>query len=157
MSTPGLALVTLCTALLAGPALAASIERTDPQHLRPIPPRGYDLPLSPPVVRYPLPSQYVTIRKDKDWRKAGRFDRELSTACAQRRFTEDRRMRFRAVFKGEILGVAYGNGLNLRDPEGLADPSMIYLFRNGDSAGCSVLKTTSLDDPPPAAAPPPAR
>ncbi|PWC54324.1 hypothetical protein [Azospirillum sp. TSO22-1] len=132
--------------LAAAPAGAASVDRTDPQHLTPPPPGGYDLPLSPPVVRFPLPSQWLTIKGDVDWRKAGVFDKKLSDACATRNFTEKLPMRFRAAYKGEILGVAFGHGLNLNDPGKLADPKMIYLFRNGDSTQCGVLKMPN-DDP----------
>jgi len=132
--------------LAAAPAVAASVERTDPQHLTPPPPGGYDLPLSPPVVRFPLPPQWLAIKNDLDWRKAGVFDKKLSDACALRKFTEKQPMRFRAAYKGEVLGVAFGHGLNLNDPGKLADPKMIYLFRNGDSTQCGVLKMPN-DDP----------
>lgn len=127
------------------PAWAGPLERTDPQHLAPVPPGGYDLPLAPPVVRFPMPAQWVTIKSDLDWRKAGTFDKTLSEACALRKFTQRSPMRFRAIYKGEVLGVAFGHGLNLNDSGKLADPKMIYLFRNGDSTQCSVLKTPNLD------------
>ena len=137
-----------CAALLAVPAWATTtpVERSDPRHLPPVPPGGYDLPLAPPVVRFPLPAQWVTIRSDQDWRQAGgRVEKKLSDACAVRNFVQDRPMRFRAVFKGEVMGVAFGHGLNLKDPDKLADPKMIYLFRNGDSSGCTVIAMPNED------------
>lgn len=137
--------IAACAALLAVPAGAGPLERTDPQHLAPLPPGGYDLPLSPPVVRFPLPPQWLTIRSDQDWRKAGTFDKKLSDACANRNFVQKQELRFRAVFKGEVLGVAFGHGLNLYDPGKLADPKMIYLFRNGNSTQCGVLKMLNED------------
>lgn len=147
--------------LPAVPAVAGPLDRTDPAHQPPLPPGGYDLPLAPPVVRFPLPSQWMTINKDLDWRKAGIFDKKLSAACATRTFTETLPLRFRAAYRGEILGVAFGYGLNLTDPGKLADPKMIYLFRNGDSTQCGVLKlrnddprVKSLPDKPAAAAQP---
>ena len=54
-------------------------------------------------------------------------------------------MRFRAIYGNGILGVAFGYGLNLVDPDGLARPDMVYLFRNGNSSGCSVLATPNRD------------
>jgi hypothetical protein len=147
MSIPSfLRSVAACAALLAVPAGAEPLERTDPQHLAPLPPNGYDLPLSPPVVRFPLPAQWVTIRSDLDWRKAGTFDKKLSDACATRKFVQKQALRFRAVYNGEVLGVAFGHGLNLSDPGKLADPKKIYLFRNGDSTQCAVLSMRN-DDP----------
>ncbi|WP_051340552.1 hypothetical protein [Azospirillum halopraeferens] len=132
--------------LLAAPAARSGpLERTDPGHMAPLPPGGYDLPLSPPVMRFPLPPQWVTIRVNQDWRTAGRIDKELSKACAERRFRELLPMRFRAIFKRDVLGVAFGHGLNLRDEGKLADPRMIYLFRNGDSTGCIVVAMTNED------------
>lgn len=121
------------------------LERTEPGHLRPPPPGGYDLPLAPPVVSFPLPPEWVTIRSDEDWRKAGRIDKELSRACSLGDFHETLRLRFRAYYKKDILGVAFGYGLNLTDLRKLADPKMIYLFRNGDSTGCVVLATPNRD------------
>jgi hypothetical protein len=135
-----------CAALAAAPALAGPLERTRPMHQAPPPPNGYNLPLSPPVMHFPMPPQWLAIKSDVDWRKAGTFDKKLSDACAARKFTEKFPIRFRAAYKGEILGVAFGHGLNLADPGKLADPKMIYLFRNGDSTQCGVLKMPN-DDP----------
>lgn len=136
-------------AILALLPLAAAakgpLERTDPQHQAPVPPGGYDLPLAPPVVRFPLPKQWVTIRSTQDWRKAGRIEKKLSDACAAREFRERLPMHFRAFFKGEVLGVAFGHGLNLYDAKKLADRKLIYLFRNGDSTGCTVVSITNED------------
>jgi len=134
-----------CAVFLAGFAMAEPLQRTDPQHLAPVPPGGYDLPLAPPVVRFPLPPQWVTMRSDLDWRKAGRIDKKLSEACAARSFRELQPLRFRAVFKGEVLGVAFGHGLNLYDPDKQADRKMIYLFRNGDSSSCVVVVMQNED------------
>lgn len=131
--------------LLAGSAVAAPVQRTDPNHLPPVPPGGYDLPLAPPVVRFPLPPQWVTIRANQDWRKTGTIDKGLSAACAARSFREVQPLRFRAIFKGEVLGVAFGHGLNLHDSDKRADRKMIYLFRNGDSSACVVLAMRNED------------
>ncbi|MBP2295282.1 hypothetical protein [Azospirillum rugosum] len=132
--------------LAALPALADSpLNRTEDGHQPPVPPGGYDLPLAPPVVRYPLPPQWVTIRSTQDWRKAGRFEKALSDLCAARTFREVMPMRFRAIFKGDVLGVAFGHGLNLYDPKKQANRKLIYLFRNGDSTGCTVVSITNED------------
>lgn len=126
------------------PALAGMMDRTEPGHLSPVPP-GQDLPIAPPVVQYPMPPQWVTIRSNEDWRKAGKFEKELSKDCAARRFREITPMRFRAYFKGEVLSVAFGHGLNLYDPQKKADRKLIYLFREGDSTACTVQTITNQD------------
>ena len=131
--------------LCAVPALAAGpLERTGPGHMAPLPP-GSDLPIAPPLLHYPLPPQWVTIRTKEDWRKAGRVEKDLSKACAARSFRERIPLRFRAIFRNEVLGVAFGHGLNLHDPKGKADRKLIYLFRNGDSTGCTVVSMTNQD------------
>ncbi len=138
-----LAAVVLLTAL---PAFAQSpLSRTEPGHLSPVPPGGYNLPLAPPVVPYPLPPQWVTIRSTQDWRTAGRVEKALSNLCATGQFREQSPLRYRAIFKGEVLGVAFGHGLNLHDPKKQANRKLIYLFRNGDSTGCTVLSLTNED------------
>ncbi|MGY0710683.1 hypothetical protein [Azospirillum argentinense] len=136
----------LLSVLATGAAWAKGpLDRTEPGHMPPVPPGGYDLPLSPPVVQFPLPPQWVTIRSTQDWRHAGTFEKELSKSCASRQFREQMPMRYRAIFKGEVLGVAFGHGLNLHDPKQQANRKLIYLFRNGDSTGCTIVSITNED------------
>ncbi|PWC57546.1 hypothetical protein TSH7_21625 [Azospirillum sp. TSH7] len=136
----------LCGLTLLGvtPALAGALERTEPGHQAP-PQPGSSLPIAPPIVQYALPSQWMTIRSKEDWRKAGKFEKDLSKDCAALRFNEIEPMRFRAYYKGEVLGVAFGHGLNLHDPGKKADRKKIYLFRNGDSTGCTVQSMDNQD------------
>jgi hypothetical protein len=124
----------------------AQMDRTTPGHMPPVPPGGYELPLAPPVMRFPLPPQWVVIRSNQDWRKAGgKMNKKLSDACALGHFGERLPMRFRAVFQRDVFGVAFGHGLNLVDPKKLADRKMIYIFRNGDSTACQVMEMTNKD------------
>ncbi|CAO3351227.1 hypothetical protein [Azospirillum palustre] len=141
-----LAVLSLCALALPGaaPVLAGALERTEPGHQAPLQPGG-NLPIAPPIVQYALPSQWMTIRSKEDWRKAGTFEKELSKDCAALRFGEIEPMRFRAYYKGEVLGVAFGHGLNLRDPGKKADRKKIYLFRNGDSTNCTVQSMDNKD------------
>lgn len=133
--------------LTATPTLAAGpLETTSPGHMPPVPPGGYELPLSPPVVRFPLPPQWVTIQSQEDWRKSGaKVNKKLSAACALGRFSELLPLRYRAVFRRDVFGVAFGHGLNLSDPDRLARRDMIYLFRDGDSTNCMVAEMTNRD------------
>ncbi|AWU92933.1 hypothetical protein [Azospirillum ramasamyi] len=126
------------------PALAGALERTEPGHMAPPQPDS-NLPIAPPIVQFPLPPQWVTIRSNEDWRKAGKFEKELSRDCAALRFKEITPLRFRAYFKGEVLGVAFGHGLNLNDPERKADRKKIYLFRNGNTTACTVQSMDNKD------------
>lgn len=132
------------TLLGAAPALAGALERTEQGHMAP-PQPGSSLPIAPPIVQYALPPQWMTIRSKEDWRKAGKFEKDLSKECAALRFNEIESMRFRAYYKGEVLGVAFGHGLNLHDPGKKADRKKIYLFRNGDSTGCTVQSMDNQD------------
>ncbi|WP_180286224.1 hypothetical protein [Azospirillum oleiclasticum] len=134
-------------ALLSTTAAAQQppLTRTEPGHQPPVPPGGYQLPLAPPVTKFPLPPQYVVIRSTQDWRKAGKVDKDLSRACANREFTQLFPMQYRAIFQTDVLGVAFGHGTNLRDPKKRADRRKIYLFRNGDSTACVVLAMDNED------------
>lgn len=146
MRTALLSLPLALSVALAVPAAAQTpLSRTEPGHMAPVPPGGYDLPLAPPVMRFPLPPQLVIVRTKEDWRKIGTVMKPLSDACAARRFREQLPKRFRAVFKGEVLGVAFGHGLNLVDQDRKADPRKIYLFRNGDSTACMVIAIDNQD------------
>lgn len=140
-------ILVLSLALLPVLPVAAQtpLERTSPSHQAPVPPGGYNLPLAPPVMRFPLPPQLVIVRSNEDWRKFGTVVKPLSDACAARQFREQLPKRFRAIFKGEVLGVAFGHGLNLVDPDKKADKSKIYLFRNGDSTACMVIAIDNQD------------
>lgn len=138
----GLILLALAPSVFA----ADRLEKTSPGHLPPVPPGGYELPLSPPVVRFPLPPQWVTIRSQEDWRSFGaKVNKKLSAACAMGRFTEHLPLRYRAVFKNDVFGVAFGHGLNLDDSDKLARRDMIYLFRDGDSTSCMVAEIDNRD------------
>lgn len=139
------AAVALLSAATAAAQQQAPLTRTAPGHQPPVPPGGYQLPLAPPVTRFPLPPQYVVIRSKQDWRKAGKVDKDLSRACANRQFTQLFPMQYRAIFQTDVLGVAFGHGTNLRDPKKLADRRKIYLFRNGDSTACVVLAMDNED------------
>ena len=134
--------------LLAGPAVAAEPARTDPGHLHP-PPDDPPTADQTALMWWPKKPQ-VVLRSKKEWHTAGKIDRALSQACSNHSFTERVYMAYRAVFADDVLGVAFGHGLNLFDPAHKAKPDQIYLFRFGGTTGCLVLTTRNLD---PAAAP----
>ncbi|MFD1626424.1 hypothetical protein [Azospirillum griseum] len=142
----GVLATVLTSVLVATPALswAGMMDRTEPGHMPPVVP-GQDLPIAPPVVQFPMPPQWVTIRSNQEWRKVGKFEKDLSKDCAARRFRELSPLRFRAYFKGEVVGVAFGHGLNLYDPQKKADRKLIYLFRDGDSTACTIQTITNED------------
>ena len=141
-----LAAIAAALAMAVVPAAAAPMDKTAPGHMAPVPPGGYELPLAPPVMRFPLPPQWVVIKSEQDWRKAGgRINKKLSDACALGHFGERLPMRYRAVFQRDVFGVAFGHGLNLVDAKKLAERKMIYIFRNGDSTACQVMEMTNQD------------
>ncbi|MEI6986129.1 MAG: hypothetical protein WCK65_08375 [Rhodospirillaceae bacterium] len=140
--------VSLVMALVMAVALpvakvAAEQVRTDPHHMRAPPDdvSGYDRQTPQRWYRPAL----VALRAKTEWRKAGKVDRDLSNACAAGRFKEVSPMQYRAIYSDDVLGVAFGHGLNLFDPERKAKPGSVYLFRFGGSTACQVLTTKNLD------------
>lgn len=133
---------------LASAAWAGDPVRSDLRHLKPPPDDNPNFDIHPPQ-RWPKTPQ-VVIRAKSSWRKGGTLDRALSNACANHRFVEIVPMLFRAVFEDDVLGVAFGHGLNLRDLDRKAKIDKIYLFRFGGTTGCEVL---SLANPDPRVAP----
>ena len=126
------------------PALAAEPQRTDPRHLVPPPDddphfEQYRLTLSPKK------PQVVFKDRKKEWRKAGKVDKGLTKACRTGRFREFEPLLFRAIYSDDMLGVAFGHGLNLVDLDHKAGVGTIYLFRQGGTAACEVLTTGNLD------------
>jgi len=122
------------------------LSRTDPRHLRGNGAPGSSFTVQP-VTPYPLPPQTVLRQPERDWYKLGKVNKKLSQACLNHTFGELVPLRFRAFFKNQVvLGVAFGHGLNLKDPGHLADPRKIYLFRQADGLGCTVAEINN-DDP----------
>ncbi len=121
---------------------AEPLVRTDPQHLVPLP----DDPLSDhqPLQRWSVPTQ-VVLRSPGEWRKGGRRDAAATMACRAGRFNERTPMLYRAMFSDGVLGVAFGTGLNLYDPDHKADPKAIYLFQFDDLNNCAVLTMPNQD------------
>lgn len=130
--------------LWASGALAEQpLSRTEPSHMSPVPPGGYELPLAPPLTQFPMRPQMEILNSQRAWNQTGVIDKDLSFLCSQRRFVERAPMQFRAIFeKKDVLGVAFGNGTNLYDVDKKAKPGMVYLFRNGDSSACTVVALT---------------
>ncbi len=138
------ALLALALLLLALPADAGEPQRTRPGHMAP--PAEDD----PHFEQYrlmmlPKRPQVVARDKTKDWHKAGKPDKELTKACRAGRFHEREYLLFRAIYKEDALGVAFGHGLNLVDPDHKAKADTIYLFWQGGTAMCQVLTTANLD------------
>jgi hypothetical protein len=136
-----LALV-LVLGLAVGVVKADPLVRTDPMHLVPIP----DDPLRdhPPLQRWPTPSQ-VVVRSKSEWRLGGKRDVAATSACRAGRFHEITPMLYRAFFSDGTLGVAFGYGLNLYDPDHKANPSLIYLFQFDGLNNCQVLTIPNQD------------
>ncbi len=111
-------------------------------HLAPLP----DDPLTDhqPLQRWPSPPQVVVRSKD-EWRKGGTLDKALTRACRSGRFGEATPMLYRAVFSDAVLGVAFGYGLNLYDPDRKANLKTIYLFQFGGLNNCQVLTMPNQD------------
>jgi len=126
------------------PAFAAEPVRTDPAHLHPPPdddPHFEDNRL----LLMPKKPQVIIRDRKKEWRKAGKMDKALTKACRAGRFSEFEPLLFRAIYTDDALGVAFGHGLNLYDPDHKARADTIYLFWHGGTAACEVLTTTNLD------------
>jgi hypothetical protein len=129
--------------VLALPAAAGTPVRTQPNHLPPLDGDGAGSDRLT-VQRWPKPAQ-VVIRDKDEWRKAGTVNKDLSLACRAGRFTERLPMMYRAVFPDDVLGVAFGHGLNLKDLDHKAKGNLIYLFRFGATNACVVLTKPNPD------------
>jgi hypothetical protein len=85
--------------------------------------------------------QTVLTSRSPYW-KVGERDDALSRACALNRFNMEEPERFVARFVGkdgtDVLGIAKGSGLNLRDPDRRAKPTEDYFFRNHGTTACEV-------------------
>ena len=85
--------------------------------------------------------QTVLTSRSPYW-KVGERDDALSRACALSRFNMQEPERLVARFVGkegpEVLGIAKGSGLNLRDPDRRAKPAEDYFFRNHGTTACEV-------------------
>ena len=126
------------------PAFAAEPVRTDPRHLVPPPDDDPNFEQNRLTLTPKKPQVIIRDRK-KEWRKAGKMDKALTKACRAGRFREFEPLLFRAIYTDDALGVAFGHGLNLHDPDHKARPDLIYLFWHGGTAACEVLTTTNLD------------
>ena len=143
-------ILALIVAMLAVPAaFAADPLRTDPHHLAPPPDNDPHFEQNR-LMLWPKKPQVVLRDRKKDWRKAGKPDKALTKACRAGRFHEREYLLFRAIYQDDALGVAFGHGLNLYDPDHKGKPEVIYLFWQGGTAMCEVLTTKNLD---PSAAP----
>lgn len=139
-----LLVLTLLCLLAALPAFAAEPVRTDPGHLYPPPDDDPHFEQNRLLLMPKKPQVIIRDRK-KEWRKAGKMDKALTRACRAGRFREFEPLLFRAIYTDDALGVAFGHGLNLYDPDHKAKPELIYLFWHGGTAACEVMTTTNLD------------
>src|SRR5690349_10523753 len=93
------------------------------------------------AVASPARGETLVTSKRPYW-EVGPRDQALSRACSLGRFNLQRPERFNARFVGpegrETLGVAKGNGVNLRDPDKRAKPKEDYYFRNHGTTECEV-------------------
>jgi hypothetical protein len=136
--------LTLVLTVLAHPVGAGEMMRTDSRHMVPVPDvaePGNDR--LPPMLWSKTPQ--VVMRSSVGWRKGGKVNKLLTLACRDGRFGERISMLYRAVFKDDVLGVAFGHGLNLYDPDHRADRATIYLFRFGGLNDCQVLTMPNPD------------
>lgn len=67
----------------------------------------------------------------------------LSEACGRLAFNQIRHGEYYVIIapngaEPERYGYAHGNGLNLRDPEGLRGPEQVYLFFRDGTSECEV-------------------
>jgi hypothetical protein len=86
--------------------------------------------------------EVVLTSKGPYW-QVGERDNGLSRACSLNEFGPkhpgDLVARFTGPDGSALLDVAKGNGVNLRDPNHLAEPKEDYFFRNVGTTSCEVL------------------
>jgi len=92
----------------------------------------------------PAQAQVATtlVRSDHPYWDVGDMDPDLSRLCATGKFNEIVINRYVARFSGtkgaDVLGIAKGTGLNLKDPGHKALKSEDYFFYQDGSSSCAV-------------------
>jgi hypothetical protein len=145
---PFLAAAAVVLALAAGtaPAPAAAqtrdIERTDPGHLNPPLPYLEPPPWRPRLNRPNAPESRIVyrmpFRRAELTRQGFQVDSELSRLCQRGRFRQRTDGLIRVSLPDGWVGLAFGNGRNLRDDAGVAEPGTAYLFEDQNSTACRV-------------------
>jgi hypothetical protein len=90
--------------------------------------------------------------------EVGARDPKLSRACSDGRFNERQTGRYTVQLHakkggGAVLGIAKGTGVNLRDPDHLAQTNEDYYFRDDWTSSCEVFVGGRTNVTPPANAP----
>lgn len=144
---PALAILLLAVAHFGVHGAAAEPikpERTDPQHMGP--PLRY-----PPTVLDPRPgpgritSRTVYSLSEAELTRAAPVNQELSRMCGRGVFGQQMDGWLSARTPERRYGVAFSNGANLYDPQGRADPSLVFLFRYPGTAWCQVRVARQAD------------
>jgi len=133
-------------ALAAGPADAPAqtrdIDRTHPSHLNPPLPYLEPPPWTPRLNRPNAPESRIVyrmpFRRAELARQGFQIDRELSQLCQRGRFRQRTDGLIRVSLPDGWIGLAFGNGRNLRDDAGVALPGVAYLFEDQNSTACRV-------------------
>lgn len=125
-------------AVLALPALAQDLRRTDDTHLQrrfdPVGPQRLETPRSPEQAR----SRPVLLRSPKPLAELGTYDAKASAACRARDFGQFEQHRATVVLAGRTYGAAEVPGDTLGDARGIAAPNTLYVFENQSMTACRV-------------------
>jgi len=123
-----------------------SLWRTAPGHMTP--PLGMPLEQAVPSPMFrpdEHPAGIVVKRVQGDWTNLGKLDRPMSEACQRGVFKERKPSKMVAISKNATLGVGFGHGLGLVDPQKLADRSKVYYFYHASTSFCQVRSEDNWD------------
>lgn len=132
------AFVAALVLLAALPAAANDpmrVERTDPEHLRPLNRPFIPKEVIPPRIKYQR-SQVVYNLPD-GLSSFATFDKTLSHLCQRGAFIQESDGFYAARTKDKRYGVAFSGGANLSDPQNQRKPGKVYFF-DGQDSRCEV-------------------
>jgi hypothetical protein len=138
---PACVLAALCI-LTAGPATGADrprLAKTPPRHLE-------SLPVNPDPPKAVLPVKPIPERLHRDVyairdrvRDFAQVSADLSEACRRGRFIQRLNLLFGVRSADDRpIGVAYGSGVNLHDPDRRSKLDLVYFFDRQDTSLCRV-------------------
>jgi len=131
-------LVALVVLIMGAPAAADDpmrMERTDPDHLRPLPHLLMPNEVIPPRIQYGR--SQVVYNLPNGLKGLATFDKELSRLCQRGAFLQQSDGYYWARTKDKRYGVAFSGGANLDDPQNKRQPGKAYFF-DGQDSRCEV-------------------
>jgi hypothetical protein len=124
---------------MAAPAEQQVIDRTAPEHFKAMPVSPWPPDWQYPFRATPIRPERIVYRLKGRIRDVAKLDAELSKACRRGAFVQ----RLNSIFRvrsadDRPIGIGWGSGVNLHDPEKRSHLDKVYLFDRQDTGLCAV-------------------